>query len=80
MTRFNAQRGTWNIPLIFQCDKVPVHGKLFIDVEKVTLKIVPPQTKHEAVGATVGIVNEAKTLVLWAYIAWPKRQVCQYFS
>ena len=68
-------RSAWKSPLIFRGDKVPENGKLFLDVEKVNLKI-----SHKLVAATIAIVNEAKTLVLWAYISWPHREVCQYFT
>jgi len=73
-------KAAWKCPLIFRGDHVPDHGKLFIDVEKVSLKIRPGNSKHETVAATIAVVNENKTLILWAYIKWPQRSVCQYFT
>jgi len=74
------ERSAWKSPMIFRGDEVPTKGNLFIDVEKVSLKIRPLEKKHELVAATVAIVNENRTLVLWSYISWPKHIICQYFS
>ena len=63
---------------IFRGDKVPINGKLFMDVEKVTLKKTKSDKKHKQVAATVCLVNEDGKVVLWAFIKIPHEDICQY--
>lgn len=83
----------WEVPLIFKGDAIPQGGKLFMDIEDIDLKLAKtrisnpgPQveytydSKHLKVPATIAVVNEAGTLVLWAFISWPRYQICQHFT
>jgi hypothetical protein len=70
----------WEIPFIFQGDKVPTNGFLFLDVEAINLLLALWDDSHRQVAATIAIVNEAGSLVLWAFISWPAQQVCQYMT
>jgi len=49
-------------------------------VEKVSLKKAPGHTKHTESAATVALVNEEGTLVLWAFVQHAEEEVCQYFT
>ena len=91
----SIRKSAWFVPLIFKGDKIPQNGKLFLDIEDIDLKLAKTiqkqkhtndelkyeyDSKHMKVPATVAIINEAGQLVLWAFISWPKYQVCQYFT
>lgn len=60
-------------------DLIPPGGKLFFDVEKLSLKVKPNEKKHNQVASVVAIVNENKDLVFWAFICWDPELVCQMF-
>lgn len=86
-----VNRAAWAVPLIFAGDKIPVNGVLALDAENINLKLakvaIPgspgnfrKDDVHLSVPATVALVNEAGDIVLWAFISWPKSQVCQYFT
>jgi len=70
----------WRSPLIFRGDQIPYSGKLFMDVEKVSLKKKLGEKKHKLVAATIAVVNEEGTLILWAFIKYDRSEVCQYFT
>jgi hypothetical protein len=73
------------VPIILRGDLIPSHGLLFLDVEKISLKMgVLPTVKgkygHRQVGMNVGIVDQKGLLVLWAFIYRDPSSICQYFT
>lgn len=69
--------------MIFRGDKIPSNGFVFVDVEKVSLKLEESEklygkkTKHQQVAATVAVVNEKNDIIFWAFVK--RENVCQYF-
>ena len=57
----------WKCPFIFRGDLVPVNGKVFLDVEKITLKKLPGEMNHTEAAATVAIVNKEGILIFWGF-------------
>ncbi|CAG7734336.1 unnamed protein product [Allacma fusca] len=70
----SSPKSAWETDLIYRGDLIPKKRKVFIDVEKVTLK---SSTKHEQVAATVAVVDENRELIFWAIIH--RENICQYF-
>ena len=66
------------VPIIFRGDKVPVGGKLYLDVEKVVMVKSHTRFPHKQMAATLAIVNSDLKVVLWCFIKWERAEVCTY--
>ena len=79
------EKSAFSYPILLRVDKIPVGQKLFLDVEKLDLRVdsnLKSATSrhgiHESVASIIGITTEEGTLVLSAFIYWPDDDVCKY--
>lgn len=75
------------VPVVLRGDLVPENGLLFMDVEKLSMKVgwgsdLPygRKQKHRQVANNVAIVDQKGTLIFWAFIRREPEQICQYFT